>query len=101
MFFLCLPRNYQDPPISRLITVHVRWGSLQIKHFPVPLFCLADPGEEGGLVPKAHDGQASGLRCSIGHLSRHVHRNKRDWNTHGKSISNFLTPASVSESCSR
>lgn len=52
-------------------------------------FVLSALGEEGGSVQEAHDGKASGLCCSLCHLSRHVHRNQRDRNTHGKkSITN-------------
>lgn len=44
---------------------------------------LSDSGEKGGLVPEAHDGQTRGLRRPVRHLSWHVHRNQRDWNTNG------------------
>ena len=47
------------------------------------------PGEEGWTFPEAHDGQASGFRGAVGHLSRHVHRDQRDRTTDGKSLSDL------------
>lgn len=47
------------------------------------LFRPADPGEEGWIVPEAHDGEAGGLRRPVRYLSRHVHRNQRDRDPHG------------------
>lgn len=42
-----------------------------------------DPREEGGLIPKAHDGEASRLRGPFRHLPRHVHQHQRNRNPHG------------------
>lgn len=37
-------------------------------------------GEEGGSLPKAHDGEARQLRLPLGYLSRPLHWHHRDWN---------------------
>lgn len=39
----------------------------------VDFFLHKDPGEEGWLIPKAHDGKASRLCGPLSHLPRHVH----------------------------